>query len=265
MKALRWELFKLRAQLRVRAAVVLCALAPFLLAAVLSSQSGLPKDTLFGRHVHESGFALPLVVLGFAATWVFPLLASLVAGDIFASEDGHGTWQAILTRSRSRSEIFTGKALASMVVALLLLVVTTVSSLLAGLALAGGRPLVSLSGSSLTPGQALGVVLLSWACAVPPLLGFTAVSWLLSVLSRSTLVGVGGPVLIGLVMQLLSLTGGWGRAANLLLTAPFSAWRGLARDDAYYGPLWQGAIVSLDWAVPCAVAARIAFLRRDLT
>ena len=265
MTVLVWELRKLRAQLRVRAAVLVCLLGPPLLAVLLNAQSGLPKDTLFGRHVHDSGFALPLLVLGFAGTWAFPLLTSIVAGDIFAAEDSQGTWPVLLTRSRSRSEVFTGKAVASVVVALALLLVTAVSSTLAGLALAGDRPLVGLSGTELSPGRALVLVALSWACAVPALLAFTAVSWLLSVASRNPLVGVGGPVLLGLLMQLLSLVGALGQASNALLTTPFTAWRGLVRDTPFYGPLWQGALVSLVWAVPSAVVARRLLLHRDIT
>ena len=265
MKVLAWELRKLRAQLRVRLAFAACLLGPVLLAVFLNAQSGLPKDTLFGRYVHGSGFALPLLVLGFAGTWAFPVLTSVVAGDIFATEDAHGTWPSLLTRSRSRSEVFTGKAFASTLVALALLATTSLSSLAAGLLLAGNRPLVGLSGTELAPGRALALVLLCWACAVPPLLAFTALSWLLSVVSRNPLVGVGGPFLLGLVMQLLSLVGSFGRATNLLLTTPFTAWRGLVRETPFYGPLWQGALVSLVWAVPCAYAARRVLLKRDIT
>ena len=265
MKVLSGELRKLRAQLRVRLLLVVCALGPLLLAVVLSAESGLPKDTLFGRHVQESGFALPLVVLGFAGTWAFPLMTSFVAGDIFASEDAAGTWPAILTRSRSRSEVFTGKALASVLVALGLLAVTAVSSVIAGLALAGDRPLVGLSGDAIGPGRALLLVLAGWACAVPALLAFTSLSWLLSILTRNPLVGVGGPFVLGLLMQLLTLLGGLGLASNALLTTPFASWHGLLQTAPVYGPLWQGSLVSLAWAVPCAVLARRALLRRDIT
>ena len=80
MKVLPWELRKLQAQLRVRVALGVCVFGPMLLAVVLGAQPGLPKDTLFGRHVHDSGFALPQLVLGFAANWAFPLMTSLVAG-----------------------------------------------------------------------------------------------------------------------------------------------------------------------------------------
>lgn len=265
MRVLRLELLRLRAQPRVRAAFALCLLGPPLLALVLSAQTGLPKDTLFGRYVKESGFALPLLVLGFAGTWAFPLLTSIVAGDVFATEDGHGTWQSLLTRSRTRAEVFTGKVLAAALTSVALLVVAALSSLVAGLALAGDRPLTSLSGTSIGPGRAAGLVLLSWATELPPLLAFAALSVLLSIMTRSSLAGVGGPLLIGLVMQLVALLGALGSGTNALLTTPFAAWHGLVRDGAYYGPLWQGALVSLVWAVACLVPARRLLLTRDIT
>ena len=109
------------------------------------------------------------------------------------------------------------------------------------------------------------MVLLSWASVLPPLLGFAALSVLLSVRTRSSLAGVGGPLLLGLLMQLLALLGALGTAANGLLTTPFAAWHGLVRDDPYYGPLWQGALVSLVWAVACLVPARRLMLSRDIT
>ncbi|MGB8652560.1 MAG: ABC transporter permease [Mycobacteriales bacterium] len=264
MTVLPWELRKLRAQTWLRLAALVCLVGPPLLALVLSVQSGLPKDTLFGRHVHDSGFALPLLVLGFAGTWVLPLLAGAVAGEVFAGEDGHGTWSALLTRSRSRAEVFAGKVLSACLVVLGLLALTAVSSLVAGLALAGDRPLTGLSGTALSPARAGLLVLVSWACAVPPLLGFTALACWLSVVSRSTVVGVGGPVVLGLLMQLLSLLGSLGGAAGLLLTTPFAAWHGLVREHPYYGPLWQGALVSAAWGLALVLAARHLLLTRDV-
>ncbi|MBK5305616.1 MAG: ABC transporter permease [Frankiaceae bacterium] len=265
MTVLRAELRKLAAQTRVRVLLLVCLLGPSLFAVVLGLQSGLPKDTLFGRHVHDSGYALPLVILGFAGMWGFPLLTSLVAGDIFSSEDGHRTWAAVLTRSRTRGQVFTGKVLAACVVATGLLAVTAITSVLAGLALAGHSPLTGLSGDALPPVRAVLLVLASFATVLPPLLGFTGLACLLSVVSRNSVVGVGGPVLLGLVMQLLSLLGALGSASNALLTTPFAAWHGLVREQPFYGPLWQGALVSLGWAVVCLAVARRVLLTRDVT
>ena len=265
MTVVRAELVKLVAQLRVRALLLVCLLGPVVVAFVLGQQAGLPKDTLFGRHVHESGYALPLVILGFAGIWGFPLLTSLVAGDIFSAEDAHRTWPSLLTRSRSRSEVFTGKVVASVLVAVTLLLVAAATSILAGIALSGSTRLVSLSGTELSAGRAALLVAASWLTVLPPLLSFTALAVLLSIVTRSSVVGVGGPVVAGLVMQLVSLLGGLGSAANILMTTPFSAWHGLVREHPFYGPLWQGAIVSLVWTVGFLTAARWVLLRRDIT
>ena len=57
----------------------------------------------FGRYVHETGLAIPLVLLLFGSVWMFPLITALVAGDIVAAEDRHGTLKTILTRSVERA------------------------------------------------------------------------------------------------------------------------------------------------------------------
>src|SRR5207247_10085880 len=82
----RFELVKLVSQWRIRLLVLACWIAPALFVAGVSRQSTLPSDTLFGRWMHATGWAGPLVILGFSGTWALPLLTSLVAGDVFASE-----------------------------------------------------------------------------------------------------------------------------------------------------------------------------------
>ena len=92
---------------------LLCVLGPFAFAVILNSQTGSPADTIFGVWVHSSGFAIPLVVLAFAGSWGFPVLAGVLAGDIFSAEDRYGTWKTVLTRSCRRRDLFVGKVLAA--------------------------------------------------------------------------------------------------------------------------------------------------------
>ena len=106
---LRWELTKLAAQARSRVLLLAALLVPVLVVLILNGQQQPPSDTIYGRHIHTSGYAMPLLMLAFAAQWVLPLLAAVVAGDIFANEDQHGTWKTILTRSVSRSQVFCAK------------------------------------------------------------------------------------------------------------------------------------------------------------
>ncbi|MEO5662110.1 MAG: ABC transporter permease, partial [Nocardioides sp.] len=114
---LRWELRKLRAQRRTLAVLIGALVLPIVVVVVMHGQSRPPKDTLFGRFAIDNGFAMALLILGFASQWVLPLLTAIVAGDIFASEDQHGTWKTVLTRSASRGQLFWAKTLAAMLFA----------------------------------------------------------------------------------------------------------------------------------------------------
>ncbi|MFD7880499.1 ABC transporter permease, partial [Streptomyces sp. NPDC059766] len=77
VRGFRFELVKLFAQWRIRLLVLACWIAPALFVAAVSRQSTLPSDTLFGRWMHATGWAGPLVMLGFAGTWALPLLTSV--------------------------------------------------------------------------------------------------------------------------------------------------------------------------------------------
>ncbi|MFC4906714.1 ABC transporter permease [Actinomadura gamaensis] len=261
----RWETAKLVRQVRTRLVALACVVAPFLFVAALEVQTTTPQDTLFGRWVHDSGFAVPLVVLGFAGQWALPALTSVVAGDIFACEDRHGTWRTILTRSRSRGQIFAGKTLAALTYAIAVTVLLGASSLLAGVLVVGHQPLVGLSGTLLAPGRATALVLASWASVLPPVLGFTGLGLLLSVAGRNGALGIGGPVVIGLVMQLGSMVDLPVPVRTLLLSTPFGTWHGLFADPPFRGPLLWGAAVSAGYLVLCVGGAYALLRRRDIT
>jgi len=197
----RAERRKLSSQLAIRLLALVCLLGPFVFAAILKVQSGSLTDTLYGAWVHSSGFALSLVLLAFAGSWGFPLAAGIVAGDMFSSEDRYGTWKLVLTRSCTRRELFAGKLLAA---ASFSVALTAVASLLAGVLLIGDQSLVSLSGTVFSAGRSLGLVLAGWLLAVPPTLAFTSLGVLFSIVTRNGIMGVIGPGLCALAMQLLS-------------------------------------------------------------
>jgi ABC-2 type transport system permease protein len=258
------ERAKLAAQIRVRLVLAACVAGPFAFAGAMRVQSSTPDDTLFGRAVNESGFALSLVVLGFTALWGLPVVASIVAGDVFAAEDRHGTWKLLLTRSRSRSELFAGKVAAALAFSSIALVVMAVSSLAAGVTVVGVKPLVSLSGALLEPSQALTRVALAWLSVLPPVCGLSAIAIALSVVTRNSAAAIGLPVVAALTMQLCALIDGPALAHRVLLTSAFDAWHGLLAQPAYYGPVRDGMLISaIYFAIALAIAYR-ALDRRDV-
>jgi ABC-2 type transport system permease protein len=259
----RVELVKLSGKILIRAIAVLSLIGPFLVVEFLNLQSATPGDTPFGQWVHASGFAIPMTILGFGAQWLLPALTAVVAGDIYSADDHLGTWKTILTRSRSRGELFAGKFLAAMTFAVAVLVVLTLTDLLAGLA-AGRQPVVGLSGQLVPAAHATWLVVASYLSDLPPLLGFTALAVLLSVASRNSVVGIGGTVLIGVLFQIVTLVNmpQWGQQA--LLSTPFMAWHGFWGAPAFAGPFLWGLLTCAAWFAACLAAAWFIFRNRTI-
>jgi ABC-2 type transport system permease protein len=260
--AVEWA--KLRAQLAPRAALAACVVGPFAFVAAIRVQSSVPEDTLFGRAVKESGFAAPLVVLGFSTLWVFPALASLVGGDLFSAEDRYGTWATVLTRSRSRAEVFAGKVLTAMAFSVGAVATLAASSMSAGALVIGRQPLVDLSAALVPPGVAALHVALAWASVMPPVLAFTALAVLVSIATRSSAAGIGLPVALGLLMQLAAYVDGPDAVRRLLLTAAFGGWHGLLASPSYDRPLMYAAATSTAYLLACLTGAYHLFGTREI-
>ncbi|MGW2728923.1 ABC transporter permease [Streptomyces sp. NPDC001494] len=260
-----FELVKLVSQWRTRLLVLACWIIPALFVAAVSRQSTLPVDTLFGRWMHATGWAGPLVVLGFAGTWALPLLTSVVAGDVFAAEDRLGTWRHLLVAVRSPRRIFAAKALAALTVILLLVAGLACSSAAGGAVAVGDHPLVGLDGHLLTPADAAGRVLLAWTCVLAPTLALAAIGLLGSVTLGRSPMGLLLPALFALATQLAQMLP-LPVAVRLALPGyAFIAWNGLFTSPAQLRPLLIGVAVALAWAVVATTLACLLFVRRDFT
>jgi ABC-2 type transport system permease protein len=251
--------------MRTRATLAFCLVAPILVVLVMKGQQPPPKDTLFGRYIHQSGLAMPLLILGFATQWLLPILTAIVAGDIFASEDRFGTWKTVLTRTASRGQLFVAKTFVALGFAVLAIVIVAASTILSSIVIVGTRPLVGLSGQLIPSGHAAALVVLAWATSLAPVLGFTCLAIFLSVWTRSPAFGIAAPVVLGLVMQLAGTVNGAESIRPLLLTTPFESWHGLLAEPRFWAPFGWGLFVCAGWCVVCAAAAFQILRRRDIT
>ncbi|MCL2586293.1 MAG: ABC transporter permease, partial [Streptosporangiales bacterium] len=259
----RFELVKLLAQWRIRILIALCWIGPAVAVIVVSSQGTLPADTLFGRQMHATGWGGALVVLSFAGSWFFPMLTSIVAGDVFSSEDRLGTWRHLLVAVRSPRRIFAAKALASLTVLMLCVPGLAVSGIAGGLVV-GSRALTGLDGHQLTAGDVAGRLLLAWLCALAPVLAFAAIGLLASVIFGRSPVGLLLPAFGGLGMELASQTLSMPAAVRVALPSfAFMSWDGLFTSPPQLGSLISGVIVSLAWAAVATALAYWLFVRRD--
>jgi ABC-2 type transport system permease protein len=260
----RWELRKLRFQKRTYLGLGAAVLVPILFVVATSLRNGEPDEVAFGRYIHSSGLAIPLVLLLFGAVWMYPLITALVAGDIFASEDHNGTLKTILTRSLERGQIFTGKAMAAASYAIAAIFLSGIVATVAGCLASGFNPLTSLSGTKVSAGEGLALVGASLLVYLMPILAVACIGLLLSAVTKNSAAAVVGTLMVSLVIQLLGILPGLEGLQPYLLSNQFNAWQGLLRDPVDWAPIIRSAWVCALYGLPALFAAYLAFLRRDV-
>ncbi|MEY2442266.1 MAG: type transport system permease protein [bacterium] len=259
-----WELRKLRAQKRTYLGLGAAMIVPLIFIVALLTGGGGPDDVPFGRYVRETGLAIPLVGLIFSSIWLFPLITSLVAGDIIAAEDNNGTLKTILTRSTERWQIFAGKVLAALSYAFVALVLFVGVGLVVGGLLWGFDPLTTLSGTKVSAGRGMALIAGASLAYFIPMMAIAAIAILLSTVTHNSAAAVVGTLIFSFVMQLLGVIKALDFLQPYLLTTQFDAWQGLLREPADWAPIARAAWVSALYAVPALGWAFVAFLRRDV-
>jgi ABC-2 type transport system permease protein len=260
----RWEVAKLLAQKRTYLGLGTAILVPIIFVVVLVLQTGGPNDVPLGRYIRDTGLAVPFVVLFFMSIWGLPLITALVAGDIVASETHNGTLKTVLTRSRQRGEVFAGKTLATATYTLALVFAMGLVGLVAGSIAWGFHPLTSLSGSQVSAGHGLVLLLASLAVYTLPLAGIAAFGLLLSTVTRNSAASVVGALMWALLMQLLGVLPGTESIRPYLLGTQFEAWHGFLRVPADWAPVMRALwVCALYIGIP-VIGAYLVFLRRDV-
>jgi ABC-2 type transport system permease protein len=260
----RWEVAKLLAQKRTFLGLGAAVLVPIIFVVVLQLQSGGPNDVPLGRYIRDTGLAVPFVVLFFMSIWGFPLITALVAGDIVAAEHHNGTLKTILTRSRDRGQVFAGKVLAAFTYTVALVFAMGLVGVVAGSVAWGFHPLTSLSGTKVSAGHSLALLVASLAVYVLPLLGIAAFALLLSTVTRNSAAAVVGALMWALFMQLLGVLPGTESFRSYLLGTQFDAWHGFLRVPADWAPVGRAAWVCALYILLPLIGAYLAFLRRDV-
>jgi ABC-2 type transport system permease protein len=260
----RWEVAKLLAQKRTYLGLGAAMLVPIIFVVVLVLKSGGPNDVPLGRYIRDTGLAVPFVVLFFMSIWGLPLITSLVAGDIVAAESHNGTLKTILTRSRERGQVFAGKALATATYTLTLVFAMGLVGLVAGSIAWGFHPLTSLSGTKVSAGHGLVLLVASLAIYTLPLAGIASFGVLLSTVTRNSAASVVGALMWALFMQLLGVLPGTESIRPYLLGTQFEAWHGFLRVPADWAPVIRSLwVCALYIGIP-QIGAYLVFLRRDV-
>ena len=264
LRAYAWETRKLARQRRTwvgLATAMVYALA-FVIALSVKKHAGIPPDIPLAGQVTRTGVVLPLALLAFATFFGAPVISSLVAGDIVASEDANNTLKMILTRSTGRGTIYAAKALASATYGVALIGALFVASIAGSLISWGLHGVTLLDGRRVTGLHALGLVALAYATYLIPLAVLMAFAFFLSTVTRNSAAAIVGTVIFALGFQGIAALPGLHGARPYLLPQQFDAWQSLFGKGgvSIARAAWT---CTLYCAVPLA-AGWAVFLRRDV-
>jgi len=266
LTAYRWELRKLVSQKRTYMGLGLAVLLPLIFVVVqnLHQHHGHGGDSIIATQITQSGLATPVLMLEFQAFFMLPLIASLVAGDIVAAEDGNGTLKTILTRSVNRGQVFAAKVFAALTYGVIAVFLSAIVATVAGVASLGFNHITTLSGSAWSASEGLLLVFAANACYLIPLLTVACIGVLLSTSTRNSTAAVVGAIGFVILLYILQGIPGLEGIKPYLLTEQFHAWHGLLRTPTDWAPIWHSLWVCGLYAVPALFAAYLVFLRRDV-
>jgi ABC-2 type transport system permease protein len=261
----RWELRKLVSQKRTYLGLGLGMILPLIFVIVQSvRQHHGHGENIFETQITHSGLATPVLMLLFLSVFMLPLIASLVAGDIVAAEDGNGTLKTILTRSVDRGQVFAAKALAALTYATIAVFLSAAVATAAGVAAWGFNSITTYSGSVVSSSEGLLLVFAANACYLIPLFAVASIAMLLSTVTHNSAAAVVGAVGVTILLAIIGQIPGIEGIKPYLLTEQYEAWHGLLRTPTNWSPILHSLWVCALYAGPALVAGYLVFLRRDV-
>jgi len=181
--------------------------------------------------------------------FLLPLVASIAAADAVAGESASGTLRGLLVAPVGRLRLLGVKAFGVAAVVAVAVVVIAVVAVVTGLILHGTSGIVTLSGTTLSLGDALGRVALLVGWVLLQLLAVAAIALAVSTCTQYPLVVLstvmGGLIVIGILGSLPALD--W--LQPVLLSDDWTAGADILRDPMLTGDLGQGALRALCYLV----------------
>jgi ABC-2 type transport system permease protein len=242
------------------------ALIPVLIAigvSVADRRAG-PGRGLIGA-VAGNGLVLPVAAMTVALTLLLPLAVAMAAADAIAGEAAAGTLRGLLLAPVGRLRLVVMKAFGVLVVAVAAVAAIAVVGVLAGMLVVGGptAQLITLSGTTVGFGDALGRVALVAVWTVGQLAAVGAVALAVSAMTEHPLV-VLAAVLAGLIVfGVLGAIPTLGWLQPYLLTSGWSAGVDALRDPLPLDAMADATLRALCYLAVGAGATVATMLRRD--
>jgi ABC-2 type transport system permease protein len=205
-----------------------------------------------------NAFVLPIATLALTLALLLPLTTAMAGADAIAGEAASGSLRGWLLAPVSRGRLLAVKALGVATVALTAVVVMSVAAVLTGLVINGTGSLVTVSGSTLSLGAALGRIALAAAWVTVQLWAVGAVALAISACTEHPLVVVVAVLAGDVVFSILSLLSAVSWLHPFLLNQSWPAIADVLRDPMPSGQLVEGTLRALCYI---AIGMSLAYAR----
>jgi len=265
--ALRREWIKLLYQRRSYLIWGGAVVVPFLIALALYLAGQDPhggEGPLFIANVTSNGMYVALAALSALLPFLLPLAAAMVAGYMIAGEAELGTLRIVLLRPVRRGSFILSKWLMAIIYLAVGLVLMLASGLLFGAVFFGLRPMITLSGTTVSVWHGLGLIVLCCLYGLAAMACIVSLSLLFSAISDSSLTALIATIVIYIVIQVLIVFSYFDWLRPWVFPTYFLEYVNFFRDPIYWTPILKGLASFGVWSFGLTFVAYLLFRRKDV-
>ncbi len=218
----------------------------------------------FLSKVLSNGMYVPLASIAALLPFLLPLAAAMVAGYMVAGEAELGTLRIILLRPVRRGSLLMSKWVVAMLYLGFGMLLTLVSGLLFGGIFFGLKPMITLSGTTLSVPQGLWLIVLVLLFGLAAMSVIVSMALLFSAITDSSLTALIVTIVIYIVITVLIQFSYFDWLRPWMFVNYFQDYLNLWRDPIYWTPIVKSMEVFAAWSAGLTVVAYILFRRKDV-
>lgn len=222
--------------------LILLALVPIVIAIGIQISGG-PRGSRGGSIysvIAGNGFVLPVIALVANLTLLLPLVSAMWSADAIAGEASNGTLRGLLIAPISRVRLLGVKAFGVAVAVLAACVLIVLVGLITGLIVVGSQGMLTMSGTTLTTGAAIGRLAIAAGWVAVQVWAVAAIALAISTWTEHPLVVLAATIAGAIVFGVLSAIPSLAFLQPYLLTNSWTALTDVLRDPMPFDGLIHG-------------------------
>jgi ABC-2 type transport system permease protein len=267
MKSIGREIVKLLSLKRTYLGWVVLSLVPIIMVLALDLSTRKPppgEGPPFFSSIANNGIFVPLAAIAALSAFLLPLAAAMSGGYAIAGEAEMGTMKTWLVRPVSRGGVLLSKWFVSLIYVFVSMIIVGVVAGVAGWAVFGAHPLVTLSGSTVSVSHGIGLIALAYLLIFMEMAVIVSFAVLISAATDSSLTAAVGSLVIMLIMAALLAFSYFSFLKPYLFVSRIDAWMNLLRTPIAWSPIRDAVIAYAAYIVVLVTAAWWVFRRKDI-